>query len=82
MEVPGIGAAKAPLESTPMNGPAPETTFRLKLADDEGIGHVSVPAEPFLQFNVWMDEQLEQLEKRFVQYQTPMNFSRRRNFRS
>jgi hypothetical protein len=79
---PDLGGGTPSLsEGNLMNGPAPETTFRVILSDDEGIGHVSVPADSFLVLNVWMDQQLKQLEERFVHFQTPMNFSRRRNFR-
>jgi hypothetical protein len=70
-----------PSEGKSMNGPTPETTIRVILAEDEGIGHVTVPAESLLVLNLWMDQQLKQLEQRFLHFQTPMNFSRRRNFR-
>ena len=56
-------------------------TLSIALAADESLGTVTVDAESLVALNIWMGQQLQVLENRFVDFQTPRTISRRRNSR-
>ena len=64
-----------------MTKPAPEAPLRLVLAADEGTGSITVELESFVQFNLWMNDELAKLEKQFASFATPGWKMRRRNVR-
>ncbi len=60
-----------PSHPTPADPGTPPGDFQIALTGEEGLGRIRVNLESFVALNIWMSRELDAIEKRHINFQTP-----------